>query len=1327
MISIIFLSSFSAIAQCAGTGSEITICDKETDPSLQAYNLFDLLSGETPGGTWVSESNFNSNALNTTTGELNLWSINRFGAHQFTYRNSACDSSKATVTIHLGGYPGESNQNPGRNNVCQVLKTDDDDDANIIDLFIFIDTVNVLVEPDTGGTWTEDPGNIANGVLSGEFFNFGEVPIGTYTFTYTVPEVNGCASSSATIDVEVRRSPSPGAPIDLLLCETDDMSGLRDLNLFSRLLNADSNGEWQDANLVSTGEITSGTDFEIDVENIYNNFGPGIYKFSYRVLPEHPICEEQTSVFTLCIEKQLVLHGNLDVACTGDVVINYDSSLLSNGTYNLAYTVSGNSLGTQNNIKGVDFVNGRADFSLYPELSLVASEQLTIVLNDITLIKPPCGFGLLCASEIVVPSKAFDMFLDPPISVSSTTGCELDDVLITYLDAVDSNFVPLEGVHNVSYAINAVNYTDEVTFSNGNGIAHVSGNRFMLGDNQLVFYNTNSFVHCNPINVLFSLNIPAPENPVFSIVPDNICDASSVQFGFNSPPNEFIDYNPVTFDIYQYGSEPQQFAPRNPSVSLINNTQGDGIDINISNANDVSLLPDGDYVFVIHSEQNDNALCRGLSQAELDNYAAQGIDIGLTKMGTTHIFDARLIFRIGTPEPTKLIKNNFEFCLLNGPVTLGDLSISAGSDVDIVITDLNDVVLADTYELTGDETFKALMKSTITGCDLGTEDITVSETTNASSLVLQANVFCNLVTHTVSDLDTSDQDIIWYDSETGGVAYNTSDVIDATNSYWAEITIPGGCVSASRTAAEITFVDQSVTPTPLSNQFCASATPTISDLAVETEVDAMLEWFTSETGPEYTSTALALDETKEYWVTQSTSEGCESARVQVVFTISNVAPNPEPLTNTFCTAGGSVYTLEDLTFEASSIYREGVLSYFSDASGTNVLASTELLKNVSSPVYVQQIIGGTCASDIIAVNFSLQDSASKPVISAVTFCSESNPTVQNLVDVLETQTSSTILIYEDETIATPMDGTIELSSISGNLYASQAVIRGCESVERTLVNYTLIAPTLSISDFKQLHCSSSSPTLNDVYLGGEIVLWFDENNNPLSGTESLQDGVSYFSMIEVDSCLSPMLEVVIALVDVETPVPNSEIIEFCGIEEKVISDLAEDDSGNMSFTIPENHTLVWYDSDDVSTRNRLDNDTVLENGVYYAVYELNASFSEESIICESSATPITVDLTICDPSELVIPDAFSPNGDRINDTFELKNIEFVYPDYKIEIYNRYGRVVFKGDIEVGFWDGESNQSGFLSGKVLPSGVYFYVINFNRFDTKPYQGQVYLKL
>ncbi len=70
---------------------------------------------------------------------------------------------------------------------------------------------------------------------------------------------------------------------------------------------------------------------------------------------------------------------------------------------------------------------------------------------------------------------------------------------------------------------------------------------------------------------------------------------------------------------------------------------------------------------------------------------------------------------------------------------------------------------------------------------------------------------------------------------------------------------------------------------------------------------------------------------------------------------------------------------------------------------------------------------------------------------------------------------------------------------------------------------------------------------------------------------------------------------------------------------------------------------------------------------------------------------------------LEIPNAFSPNGDGINDTWVIKNIER-YATASVQVFNRYGQPVFYSSGFYKPWDGTYN------GKPLPVGTYYYIIN-----------------
>ena len=70
---------------------------------------------------------------------------------------------------------------------------------------------------------------------------------------------------------------------------------------------------------------------------------------------------------------------------------------------------------------------------------------------------------------------------------------------------------------------------------------------------------------------------------------------------------------------------------------------------------------------------------------------------------------------------------------------------------------------------------------------------------------------------------------------------------------------------------------------------------------------------------------------------------------------------------------------------------------------------------------------------------------------------------------------------------------------------------------------------------------------------------------------------------------------------------------------------------------------------------------------------------------------------------LQIPNAFSPNGDGYNDTWEIGNIG-LFPRAFIQVYTRWGQLIYEGLASEGFWDATYNFSP------VPTGSYLYIIN-----------------
>ncbi len=78
-------------------------------------------------------------------------------------------------------------------------------------------------------------------------------------------------------------------------------------------------------------------------------------------------------------------------------------------------------------------------------------------------------------------------------------------------------------------------------------------------------------------------------------------------------------------------------------------------------------------------------------------------------------------------------------------------------------------------------------------------------------------------------------------------------------------------------------------------------------------------------------------------------------------------------------------------------------------------------------------------------------------------------------------------------------------------------------------------------------------------------------------------------------------------------------------------------------------------------------------------------------------------------------DAFTPNGDGVNETWMIKNID-KFPDSSIKIFNQWGNLIFESTGYDEAWDGTNN------GKELSSAVYYYIIDLKD-GSDPQSGSV----
>ncbi|TLX76222.1 tandem-95 repeat protein [Labilibacter sediminis] len=162
-----------------------------------------------------------------------------------------------------------------------------------------------------------------------------------------------------------------------------------------------------------------------------------------------------------------------------------------------------------------------------------------------------------------------------------------------------------------------------------------------------------------------------------------------------------------------------------------------------------------------------------------------------------------------------------------------------------------------------------------------------------------------------------------------------------------------------------------------------------------------------------------------------------------------------------------------------------------------------------------------------------------------------------------------------------------------------------------------------------------------------------------------------------------------------------------------------DDIPDYKDTDSDNDGIDDVDEGDVDTDNDGEGDYRDIDSDDDGVLDSNESTGD----CDRDGIPNRIDEDKCyEEDELEVYEVFSPNGDGTNDYFVLPWLT-QYDRVSIEIFNRWGNVVYQSDKYNNDWNGQSNK-GIRIGDQLPVGTYFYIIKVHDIN-KTITGNTYL--
>jgi gliding motility-associated-like protein len=229
------------------------------------------------------------------------------------------------------------------------------------------------------------------------------------------------------------------------------------------------------------------------------------------------------------------------------------------------------------------------------------------------------------------------------------------------------------------------------------------------------------------------------------------------------------------------------------------------------------------------------------------------------------------------------------------------------------------------------------------------------------------------------------------------------------------------------------------------------------------------------------------------------------------------------------------------------------------------------------------------------------------------------------------------------------------------IYWLDASINGCTKRDSISISYKPL-PLVNIGSDTTL-CEGATKILRAINTNATYK-WNDLSNTP---TYTVSKPGTYWVEVNLNDCISKDTIRISYNYKPKFTLGNDTLL--CSGQQLVL---------NPRLT---NVQYQWEDGSASSTR-------VITNA---GVYKLTATNS-----CGSSSDEIRVDKSMC---KLIMPTAFTPNNDGVNEVFKVKYPEFI-KTFKMKVFGRWGEMIFYTEDPRQGWDGTFKKVPLESGNYI---------------------------